>query len=120
MLTTIDFLSQLLKLLNSNTENPYLLWDNGTRAELLEFLQDQQQQTIKKVGPPSPRFLSCHLSQAFSHSLQGECDPAMGADFTYTAHSKELVVGEIFVRVYNEQPTFPLEVSCHQVTLMTF
>ena len=29
---------EILKLLNSNTKNPYIVWDNGTRAELAEFL----------------------------------------------------------------------------------
>ncbi len=43
--------------------------------------------------------------------FQGECDPALGSEFQFTIHSKELIVGEIFVRIYNEQPTFPLEVS---------
>ena len=28
----------------------------------------------------------------------------------FEIHAKELIVGEIFVRIYNEQPTFPLEV----------
>ena len=40
---------ELLKILNSNTENPYLIWDNATRAELLEFLTDQQEKKIKTV-----------------------------------------------------------------------
>ncbi len=43
--------------------------------------------------------------------FQGECDPALGSEFQFTVHSKELIIGEIFVRIYNEQPTFPLEVS---------
>ena len=43
--------------------------------------------------------------------LQGECDPALGGEFVFTVHAKELVIGEIFVRIYNEQPTFTLEVS---------
>ena len=42
---------------------------------------------------------------------QGECDPALGAEFVFSVHSKELIIGEIFVRIYNEQPTFPLEVK---------
>ena len=29
----------VLKLLNSNTEDPYLIWDNATRAELLDFVE---------------------------------------------------------------------------------
>lgn len=48
----------------------------------------------------------------FIHFLfQGECDKSYGADFVFSDHSKELIVGEIFVRVYNEQPTFQLEVN---------
>ncbi|XP_023933252.1 dnaJ homolog subfamily C member 13-like [Lingula anatina] len=78
---------EVLKILNSNTENPYLIWDNATRAELNEFVSDQQQLVIR----------------------HGDCDPDFGSTFVYTIHSKELIVGEIFVRVYNEQPTFPLE-----------
>ena len=33
-----------------------------------------------------------------------------GEEFRYSVLSSELVVGEIYVRVYNEQPTFTLEV----------
>ncbi|XP_053386463.1 dnaJ homolog subfamily C member 13-like isoform X2 [Mercenaria mercenaria] len=79
--------AELLKILNSNTESPYLIWDNATRGQLTEFLADQQQQMIKT----------------------GECDPDFGGMFVFEIHAKELIVGEIFVRVYNEQPTFPLE-----------
>ncbi|XP_031439701.1 dnaJ homolog subfamily C member 13 isoform X5 [Clupea harengus] len=79
--------AEVLKLLNSNSENPYLIWNNGTRAELLEFLMDQQESNIKR----------------------GECDKSFGAEFVFGDHGKELIVGEIFVRVFNEQPTFPLE-----------
>lgn len=42
--------------------------------------------------------------------FQGRIDEAFGAEFIYDIHAKELVVGEIFVRIYNEQPTFPLVV----------
>ncbi|KAL4623419.1 hypothetical protein GN956_G19211 [Arapaima gigas] len=79
--------AEVLKLLNSNWENPYLIWNNGTRAELLEFLEAQQESIIKR----------------------GECDKHFGSDFVFSDHSKELIIGEIFVRVYNEQPAYPLE-----------
>jgi hypothetical protein len=82
-------LEQVLKTLNSNCETPYLLWDNGTRAELCEFL-DQQ----------------CHLGTDSN-------DPSCGIEFVYSAHRKELVVGEIFVRIYNQQPTYAIEVSVY-------
>lgn len=78
---------EILKILNSNTENPYLIWNNGTRAELLEFLESQQESMVKR----------------------GECDKSYGSEFVFSDHAKELIVGEIFVRVYNEQPTFQLE-----------
>ncbi|XP_078489054.1 dnaJ homolog subfamily C member 13 [Ciona intestinalis] len=79
--------SEVLKVLNSNTENPYLMWDNGTRFELVEYLEQQQQDTVRT----------------------GNCDPSYGADFVFSLHQKELIVGDIFVRIYNEQPTFTIE-----------
>ncbi|XP_050953803.1 dnaJ homolog subfamily C member 13 isoform X2 [Labeo rohita] len=79
--------AEILKLLNSNSETPYLIWNNGTRAELMEFLEAQQESNIKR----------------------GECDKSFGSEFLFSEHGKELIVGEIFVRVYNEQPAFPLE-----------
>ncbi|XP_069681979.1 dnaJ homolog subfamily C member 13 isoform X2 [Periplaneta americana] len=82
---SLDKPEELLKTLNSNCETPYLLWDNGTRAELCEFLEQES-----RMGLDSN-------------------DPSCGIDFVYTAHSKELIVGEIFVRIYNEQPTYPIE-----------
>ena len=42
--------SKLLKILNSNTENPYLIWDNRTRAELIQYLETQQQSMIRAVS----------------------------------------------------------------------
>lgn len=45
--------------------------------------------------------------------LQGECDMSYGEDFRFSVLCDELVVGEVYVRVYNEQPTFVLEVSGH-------
>ena len=79
--------SELLKLLTGNTENPYLVWDNASRGQLNEYLIDQQQKVIKT----------------------GESDQDYGANFVYDIHAKELIVGEIYVKIYNEQPTFPLE-----------
>lgn len=79
--------AEILKILNSNTENPYLIWDNATRAELTEYLKTQRKDKIRS----------------------GECDPTFGSDFKFSAHDSELIIGGIFVRVYNEQPTFPLQ-----------
>ena len=35
---------------------------------------------------------------------------SFGEGFTYDVLKDELVIGEVYVRVYNEQPTFVLEV----------
>ena len=83
-----DSTADILKTLNSNVENPYLIWDNKTRAELTEYLEVQQREKIRS----------------------GECpDESYGANFVFSSHKDELVVGDIFVRVYNEQPLFSLE-----------
>jgi DnaJ family protein C protein 13 len=80
---------EVLKLLNSNSENPYLVWDNSTRAELTEFLEEERTSSVRR----------------------GTCDPAFGSNFKFTAHEDELIVGDIFVRIFNLQPMFQLKVS---------
>ena len=79
----------ILKTLNSNCCNPYLIWDNGTRAELTEYLEGKLQEKLSGNGN-------------FEHDFN---------DFKYSGHKGELVIGEIFVRVFNEQPNFPIEVK---------
>lgn len=81
-----NILLQILKVLTSNSETPYLIWDNSTRAELIDYLETQRQ------------------------SVTEEADPAFGAGFIFSAHKDELKIGGIFIRIYNEQPTYPLEV----------
>lgn len=78
----------MLKILNSNSQNPYLLWDNGTRAELVEYLEERR-----------------------TNKLHLDTSESCANDFKYSAYTHELRVGDIYIRVYNEQPTFPLEVS---------
>uniref|UniRef100_A0A9J2PM00 Uncharacterized protein n=1 Tax=Ascaris lumbricoides TaxID=6252 RepID=A0A9J2PM00_ASCLU len=75
--------SKVLKLLNSNTRDPYLIWDNATRAELLEFVEYH-------------RTSNTNTSELF------------GAEFKMSLYVNELIVGDIFVRIYNEQPNFVL------------
>ena len=78
---------EVLKMLNSNSENPYLVWNNGTRGELTKFLEEQRDSAVRR----------------------GESDPAFGAEFRYSQHSEELVVGTVYLRIYNSNPTFALE-----------
>ncbi len=78
---------EVLKLLNTDSENPYLVWDLSTRAELMEFLENERTSSVRT----------------------GTCDPAFGSNFKFTAHENELVVGGIFVRIFNQQPMFQLQ-----------
>ncbi|PIO77742.1 DnaJ domain protein [Teladorsagia circumcincta] len=82
--TPTDMAVQVLKTLNCNTENPYLIWDNGTRAEVLEFVERHR-------------------------TSREQTSELFGAEFQLSIHAKELIVGDIFVRIYNEQPTFVLQ-----------
>lgn len=79
----------MLKILNSNWRNPYLIWDNSTRAELTEFLNSKKQYAVNDDDDDS--IILC-------------------TEFKYSAHEGQLIVGEIFVQIYNEQPTFPIDV----------
>ncbi|XP_071522873.1 dnaJ homolog subfamily C member 13 isoform X2 [Panulirus ornatus] len=78
---------EVLKILTSNVETPYLIWDNGTRTQLIDFLTTNQQ----------------------SHVRTGQSDPEYGATFEFEAHVDELIIGGVFIRIYNEQPAFPIQ-----------
>ncbi|XP_041984743.1 dnaJ homolog subfamily C member 13 isoform X2 [Aricia agestis] len=72
---------ELLKTLTSNWRTPYLVWDNSTRAQLRETLR------------------------ACANNIDGPLVPP----FTYSAHDQLLVVGGVYVGIYNEQPDFTIE-----------
>lgn len=75
-----------MKILNTNSETPYLIWNNGTREELKDFLETQR-------------------------TSREQVDPNITNEFSYSAHSGELRIGGIFIRIYNQQPTYPIEVK---------
>lgn len=79
--------AELLKLLNVNTENPHVVWNDSMRTELKAFLREQQA----------------------SHVRSGASDPSLGADFRFTALADELYIGNVYVRVYNQMPAFQLD-----------
>lgn len=39
---------EVLKLLTSNTRNPYLIWDNSTRAQLIDFLERERVRSARE------------------------------------------------------------------------
>ncbi|XP_051150143.1 dnaJ homolog subfamily C GRV2 isoform X2 [Andrographis paniculata] len=76
----------LLSSLNSNLETPEIIWNSSTRGELLNFVEEQR----ANVGDDG----SFDLKDAHS--------------FGYEALSKELYIGNVYLRVYNDQPDFEI------------
>lgn len=56
--------SEILKLINLNTRNPYLLWDNATRAELRAYLEEERESWFKKGEG-----IDEHLGSLFKYSI---------------------------------------------------
>ena len=81
----------VLKLLNSNQEQPYLIWDNSCRQELIDTMDKTRDYLVKNE-------YKLHIEK-FGHPTE----------FLYSAHKNELMIGEIFVRIYNLQPTTVLK-----------
>lgn len=84
----------------------------------LTIFADRRNWRMKSPGVSSASHIYCrhdivsHLNLVFClfWFFKGDCDTSFGARFTFSVFSEELIVGEIFVRIYNEQPLFPLEV----------
>ncbi|THF95516.1 hypothetical protein TEA_002078 [Camellia sinensis var. sinensis] len=77
---------ELLSRLNANLESPEIIWNSSTRAELLKFVDQQR----ASQGP------------------DGSYDLNDSHVFVYEALSKELFVGNVYLRVYNDQPDFEI------------
>lgn len=63
-----------------------IIWNSSTRGELLKFVDEQR----ASQGP------------------DGSYDLTESQSFTYEALSKELNVGNVYLRVYNNQPDFEI------------
>ncbi|KAG0618514.1 hypothetical protein M758_4G070400 [Ceratodon purpureus] len=72
----------LLRNLNSNVESPQVIWNSAMRAELLNFVENQR----------------------MSQLADGTYDMQAAQNFKYKALMNELHVGDVYLRVFNEQP----------------
>nr|GMD83332.1 DnaJ homolog subfamily C GRV2 isoform X1 [Ipomoea batatas] len=89
----------LLSKLNTNLENPEIIWNSSTRAELLKFVDQQR----ASQGP------------------DGSYDLKDSHSFAYEILSKELFVGHVYLRVYNDQPDYEVsEPEAFSVALVDF
>lgn len=61
-----------------------MVWDNSTRAELSDFLDTM-----------------CNHKESVNLETVG---------LTFSSHRNELIVGNIFIRVFNEQPNYTITV----------
>lgn len=68
-----------------------MVWDNSTRAELNDFLDTM-----------------CNQKESINLETIG---------LTFSSHRNELIVGNIFIRVFNEQSHFTIKV-CEQIILI--
>lgn len=76
-----------------------IIWNSSTRAELLKFVDQQR-------GAQGP---------------DGSYDIKDSHDFVYKALSKELFIGNVYLRVYNDQPDFEIsEPEAFCVALIDF
>ncbi|KAK6941565.1 GYF domain 2 [Dillenia turbinata] len=89
----------LLSRLNSNLESPEIIWNSSTRAELLKFVDQQRASQLP----------------------DGSYDMKDTNDFVYKALSKELYIGNVYLRVYNDQPDFEIsEPEAFCIALLDF
>ncbi|KFK32462.1 hypothetical protein AALP_AA6G244900 [Arabis alpina] len=72
----------LLSKLNTNSETPEIIWNSATRSELLNFVDEQR---------------ACQCPD-------GSYDLKTAQDFAYEALSKEVYIGNVYLKVYNDQP----------------
>lgn len=82
---------EVLKILTQNTRNPYLIWDNGTRAQLLDFLEHQRQHSSKEQY--------ADITDIYNTISK----------FIYDATRDELKIGGVYIRIYNEMPAYPIQ-----------
>lgn len=78
---------EMLRVLGGETESPILVWNDAVRAELLDYLNEQRRE----------------------HLRCGHSEPSFGAAYVHRRHAHELVVGGVFVGIFNRQSDFPLE-----------
>ncbi|XP_019093472.1 PREDICTED: dnaJ homolog subfamily C GRV2 isoform X9 [Camelina sativa] len=72
----------LLSKLNTNLETPEIIWNSATRSELLNFVDEQR---------------ACQCPD-------GSYDLKTAQSFSYDALSKEVFIGNVYLKVYNDKP----------------
>lgn len=77
---------EILKLINTNHETPYFVWNNNTRKQLIDF--------VSKARIPNPDNERLNYETA--------------STFQYDEHLNLLYIGNIYVNIYNKYPNYQL------------
>jgi DnaJ family protein C protein 13 len=88
--------SELLKYLNTNVETPIKIWNDKMRKELLTHIKEQLE-----------------IPGGIEDLPYAIGDLELAEKFKFKALENELEIGRIYVRLYNENPTFPLKDHSH-------
>lgn len=80
---------EILKLLNSTEENPYFVWNNATKHELLDLMDRLIERT--QLGES----MDSIVDEIIHH-------------FSYTAHKNLLTIGNVHLQLYLSHPNFPI------------
>lgn len=78
----------LLKDLNGNVVTPLLIWDNQTRAEVLSYVEANGPDVVNRP------------------TIDGGLPPYDCSAFRFPSLEREVLVGDIYVRIFNEQPKY--------------
>lgn len=118
---------KVLKLLNSNTRNPYVIWDNATRTQLLDFLEHQRTKSAKEQYEDITDIYNIVADFSFdAHRYANEPYSLVTKNnafilFIFGFCRDELQIGGIYIRIYNEMPTFQiLNPKSFIIDLLTF
>ncbi|KAI9580597.1 hypothetical protein GQX74_011267 [Glossina fuscipes] len=101
--------SEILKMLTSNTRNPYLIWDNGTRAQLIDFLDQQRGAATKETFDDIKLIHGLVAKFEFdAHKYNKSSYCLISNDSCLSFSRSELEIGGVFIRIYNDMPSFPI------------
>lgn len=88
-----------------------MIWDNGTRAQLIDFL-DQQRSAATKETFDDIKLIHGLVANfefdAHKYNKSTYCLIANDSSLSFSFYRCELEIGGVFIRIYNDMPSFPI------------
>ena len=109
--------SILLKAINSNEMNPYLIWNNSTRAVLKGYCNkkcEEYKKMSNNLNQNGNDNDGSSLNVSINHNNQSDDIKMIEnhknvENFIYPQHEGLLVIEDVYVDVYNNQPNFAIK-----------